>query len=73
MIIADKYLEHVNEIMEIVDDIAEQTNNVPLVTFLLGDLENGTIIINSTIRYLYFVECKYFYCLLIGMIIHQQW
>lgn len=45
-----KYLAQVDEIMLIVDDIAEQNNAVPLAAFLFGDLENGTNLINGSFR-----------------------
>ena len=61
VLIANECLEHVNAIMEIVDDIAEQTDWVPIAAFLLGDLDNVTIAINSSIRYSY-GTCTFIIC-----------
>ena len=50
VLIAGKYVRQVDEVMKRVDDIAEQTNSVPLVAFIFENYYSQDIEIDSSLR-----------------------
>ena len=54
VLIAGKYTQHVDKIMQKIDNIAEQVDFVPIAAFLLGNYGNREIKIDSNQRY----ECS---------------
>ena len=50
ILIAGKYLDEIDEVMNLVNQIAEETNNVPIAAFLFRTHENQKININNHLR-----------------------
>ena len=50
VLIAGKYLDRVDEVMRMVDQIGEETNNVPIAVFIFRTHETQKVNINNQLR-----------------------
>ena len=49
-LVAGKYLDHLDEVLRKVDELAESTDNIPIAVYLFREYNNQELKINNSLR-----------------------